>query len=348
MSSFKGKKSKISIKKPIVNTEPKEPMVQLANGNKAKESEVVIVSGDYYHINDPNIVEEHFYKEDSYMKKYFFKKNAYTAYTKINENGIPDESSRVYTQIKHHAQNFVNVLFDFATNFQVIDIDILKDSCYEECIETGNFFHKINCKGEARKTKTGTYRKVKNFYSYIPSKQLDFDDYKYGVKSPTYTVTEGKRYTFGIELETIRGYIPPRYDKLLNYAAVHDGSLREKDGSGPFGGEYVAGLLTGDMGFKQLKLLCNILNERCLLDKRCGVHVHLGGIDFNKEFVVYMYYLARKLELEIESILPASRRNNEYCKRLKNIKFNLYNINTSNYINYNEYIDKVHSEILKY
>ena len=37
-----------------------------------------------------------------------------------------------------------------------------------------------------------------------------------GIKSPSYKITEGKRYKFGLELETIYGRLPYYLDNYLN------------------------------------------------------------------------------------------------------------------------------------
>lgn len=50
------------------------------------------------------------------------------------------------------------------------------------------------------------------------------------------------------------------------------------------------------------------------------MHLHLGGIDFSKKFIINSYKLALILEDEIFSTLPKSRRNNAYCRKLKPFK----------------------------
>lgn len=87
-------------------------------------------------------------------------------------------------------------------------------------------------------------------------------------------------------------------------------------------GEYVTGVLIGDSGFLQLKRLCNELSKRCTVNHRCGVHVHIGGVHFNKEFIVHLYKLCLDIQKELYAMLPASRRNNEYCRPLGNFHFN--------------------------
>lgn len=140
-----------------------------------------------------------------------------------------------------------------------------------------------------------------------------------GVESLTYKEFEGLQYTFGIELETSEGRFEEDEVDHLNVKAVHDGSLREADGSNPIGGEYVTGVLTGDAGLYQLHEICRVLQTKCKVDKRCGTHVHIGSLNWNKEDVVYSYLLAELLEKDIFSILPPSRRANTYCRAVDKI-----------------------------
>src|SRR5690606_33236485 len=84
----------------------------------------------------------------------------------------------------------------------------------------------------------------------------------------------------------------------------------------PQGGEYVSGVMYGDAGFKQLYEMCKLLNKKCTVDKRAGVHIHIGSLNWNKEDLVYSYLLAEMIEEEMFSMLPKSRRSNDYCKKI--------------------------------
>ena len=137
-----------------------------------------------------------------------------------------------------------------------------------------------------------------------------------GVESLTYKELENIKYTYGLELETCSGRLEESEVADLNFKAVHDGSLREADGSNPVGGEYVTGVLVGDAGLSQLHEMCRVLQTKCKVDKRCGVHAHIGSLNWNKEDVVYSYLLAEQIEKDLFSILPKSRRTNTYCREI--------------------------------
>lgn len=169
-----------------------------------------------------------------------------------------------------------------------------------------------------------------------------------GVESLTFKNLEGQRYSFGVELESCEGRFEDDEVSHLNVKAVHDGSLREADGSNPIGGEYVTGVLVGDSGLAQLHEICRVLQTKCKLDKRCGVHVHIGGLNWGKEEVVYSWILAELLEKEIFDTLPKSRRDNSYCRALNKIvgKTGIVALNSTKSIQeYNIEIDSIYNRI---
>jgi hypothetical protein len=137
-----------------------------------------------------------------------------------------------------------------------------------------------------------------------------------GEFSPTFLLSEGLKYTFGVEIETSSGYIHKlEYNaNNLNMSCDHDGSIK--------GGEYVTNVLTGDAGFKQLHKITSFLQGRCKIDKTCGIHVHIGGTVFNKSFSVFSYLLGVKLQNDLFKMLPTSRRHNKFCGDLPNFNFN--------------------------
>lgn len=60
-----------------------------------------------------------------------------------------------------------------------------------------------------------------------------------------------------------------------------------------------------------------------------------------------MYYLARKVEQELFSMLPHSRRNNEYCRALKKINIQ-FDKGLDSKQEYNDFIENVYNELLLY
>ena len=64
-------------------------------------------------------------------------------------------------------------------------------------------------------------------------------DLELGIKSISHRISEGKKYTFGVEIETCSGFLRRNVyeENRLNLECTHDGSIE--------GGEYVTGILTG-------------------------------------------------------------------------------------------------------
>ena len=177
-------------------------------------------------------------------------------------------------------------------------------------------------------------------------------DFDLGVRSNTYKIFEGLRYTFGVELETSAGRLSQEDTNGLNLKCEFDGSLRETPDQRKedvLGGEYITGVLKGDSGMYQLQAICNKLSEKCSINSKAGVHVHIGGISFTKENIVYLYILGCTLQDEIYQMLPTSRRKNSYCRKIDELDLNinsLKNANTS--VVYDILIDEYYNKIFKY
>ena len=108
----------------------------------------------------------------------------------------------------------------------------------------------------------------------------------------------------------------------LNIMSDKDGSVYSDSGKKYGGAEYITGVLTGDAGFRQIKLLCKELTKKTLVNKTCSVHVHIGS-EFDNLFVLFMYMLGIKIEDELYSLVSPNRNVNsngdlnEYCKKLR-------------------------------
>lgn len=181
--------------------------------------------------------------------------------------------------------------------------------------------------------------------------KVNAHNYKWGVDSPTHLELEGLKYTLGFEIETINGALPDSVYKELNLEAVHDGSLRGPNGEDPEGGEYVTGVMYGDMGLKHLYKICNALNKYCDIDKRCGVHIHIGSMNWTEEDIVYAYALALRIEKEGFSLLPVSRRRNAYCKPLAVLPNFISRLSKAQHLDklqYNIEIEELYNELFLY
>lgn len=165
----------------------------------------------------------------------------------------------------------------------------------------------------------------------------------------TNIISEGKNYTLGVEIETIGGIVPFYIRNDLLISAHYDGSMRDENGQKNKGGEYVTSILKNDKGFFELKKILYELGRRCKINKTCSIHVHLGGMIFNKQFIVLAYKLGYILQNELYAMMPKSRSTGEYCRPIYLLK-NKFSHNSSDKYTKEEWdkdLTKSYNEIVK-
>lgn len=208
-----------------------------------------------------------------------------------------------YSQFRDY---FPAVRLKDGKEFPIASVEVA-EGVFEECQVDGNFYEDSS----QMPCIPFKYASEPNFLSSFKYRKLSKDCFekmkqRLGELSPTYSITEGKRYTFGVELETCSGYIPHYLYASHNISCTRDGSID--------GGEYVTGVLRGDRGIEHLQEIVHMLAKRCEVDKKCGIHVHIGNASFDKRFIVFAYYLGRAIQDELYAIMPKSRKLSTYCR----------------------------------
>jgi hypothetical protein len=209
---------------------------------------------------------------------------------------------------------------------------------YKEDFAVGKFYHNEVFEKFALKI-------PKNKISFIET-SVEIGRFKEFMKNKpnTYINTQGKKYTYGLELETASGRLPNYLKEDIFYGCEYDGSLRDRESGECYGGEYITDILQGDMGLLQIKRLCYELTNRCTVDHKCGVHVHIGGMTLSKENVILLYEVCREIQSSIFGLLPPSRRNNEYCRPLVDLGFRIDSMNKDREYN----IERYYTSIIEY
>jgi hypothetical protein len=262
-------------------------------------------------------------------------------YLKTDKNVITD----YYGNITH--KNYCESYYDFKSlNLNKLEdgsfMVSFKDTLYFDIIKNVNldrFVYTIECKGYTFKVfaekeddliQAGFKESFKNGNYYINLDELKtaksprlFNVFEnHYVKNPkednlkTNLFLENKDYTFGVEIEASSGIIPTRLMFDIDAHCERDGSINKHMPNKPGGPEIVTSVLKGDLGFVKLKKICDVLSKRYTINKDCGVHVHVGKREFSNEFLFFMYFVALKIENELFSLLPHSRRFNKYCRPL--------------------------------
>lgn len=130
-------------------------------------------------------------------------------------------------------------------------------------------------------------------------------------------IVKSKR-PFGIELEC---YYPDIDVTSDVYAAIHKNIGITDDGSlGSRGIEYQTPPACGDEAEKIINMLCGALDKHGYsVDTSCGYHLHIDGSDIMRSYStlkkLWLFYYA--FDDVLLAMLPASRRNNRYCKALR-------------------------------
>lgn len=100
-----------------------------------------------------------------------------------------------------------------------------------------------------------------------------------------------------------------------HWKVVTDGSL----GDYTRGAEVVSPVLRSDAGFTQVKKVCDALTAQgCKVNKKCGLHVHVGARDWELNTFKNLIRLYKSSEIAIDSFMAPSRRasNNSYAQAL--------------------------------
>lgn len=183
------------------------------------------------------------------------------------------------------------------------------------------------------------YIKFNNKRSFNNRQNLDKAK-EQGVYSDTFILTDGMKYTFGIELETASGVVPNYINKNLNLECMRDGSIDS--------GEYVTGILVGDSGISHVNKIVHELSKRCTINSKCGTHVHIGSANFNKKFTIAAFCLSEMVYNDLLEIVSPERSNNRYCNPLPSYKKEFKKVCIGTDITSNDIVQLMYSQIFNF
>ena len=153
----------------------------------------------------------------------------------------------------------------------------------------------------------------------------------FGLETIHRTIVAGFAHKFGVEIEAYNvdmrllerklneaginaSYESYNHNTRSHWKIVSDASL-----SGNESFELVSPVLVGEDGMNQVKKVCDILSQcNAKVNKSCGMHVHFDARNLSLNDWKNLYKNYATIETQIDAIMPASRRGNQYCKSLKN------------------------------
>ena len=135
-----------------------------------------------------------------------------------------------------------------------------------------------------------------------------------------YKLSKYLEFTFGIEFETSKGYVPENL-------CYRDGLIPLKDGS-ISAVEYATIVLKGNNGIALLKQQLETLRKNTLFDKECALHIHFGNYPLDPDAVYNLYKVCKGLQNELVELLPRltfqtkkyKKSKKDYCKLLPEFK----------------------------
>lgn len=100
-----------------------------------------------------------------------------------------------------------------------------------------------------------------------------------------------------------------------HWKLVTDSSL-----SGNYTFELVSPVLEGEAGLQELKKVCWVLDACDVkVNASCGLHIHFDAANFSLQTWKNIAISYKHIESVIDKFMPESRRNNRYCRSLREI-----------------------------
>jgi hypothetical protein len=199
--------------------------------------------------------------------------------------------------------------------------EILQKGGYIENISDGIWYHKKSMNGEfllginkinSRRVFTNKGYNIEDNAEEFKQKIELFDKYptKVSAKSVQYARFLGG-ITWGMEIETSRGYIPDHIQNRTGIVICRDGSIDNA--------EYVTVPLKGAKGLMNIKYLSQELCKRTMTNNQCSFHIHIGSIPTDRLFILALYALGIRIQDELFTMFPY------YKTEWKGIKKQNYN-----------------------
>lgn len=314
-----------------------------------------------YRINCYRLNGEYYIKEKEIIKvgnRWVFKENTiFDHETKEHKNspyglrnGIVGLSSKGFEYGYFSPNPYTNVILHYdGKKVDLINPLVLKDYI-SECYSEGLFYTNAELSRSMKlkmTAKTLAVNNDNNVYNIIDnpnqfSRQIDLYNNNNIVTDKDMRLYGKylKNTTFGFEIETINGYLPEHIRNQYGIIICKDGSLRQE---GKYPPEYVTVPLEGLKGMQCIRNVSKEITLRSDINTSCSLHLHLGGFDISRIFMVSLYSLACKIQDAMFEMVPFYKRDEiryagkekNYCQKLPEI-IAPYNkdCDFNNYINY--------------
>lgn len=303
--------------------------VKTVSGKSVERNKTRKISGKYYEENvDCFLIDGKWNRKDNGIIAYDLDLKSWRKIkSMVDENKIPliigkDDSGDLdigYTSDRR--ERFIPLL-DFTSTdgktLYALDEDVAIQLGYEENINNSYFHKNAENSGYTGKIGSGEQYPFKleyNLKDYGKGSLIaEATDFFMEVAAPNLVITDREEFmskflgthTFGLEYETSKGFIPPRFMYRWGLMPLRDGSIS--------GTEYVSIPLRGAQGLQAIKAHCEVLNKRTINNEYCSLHLHIGNIKKTPLFAVALYCLCYRLQEELHEMLPPFKRSVHFIK----------------------------------
>jgi hypothetical protein len=156
--------------------------------------------------------------------------------------------------------------------------------------------------------------------------------------------------TFGLEVETIRGYLPEFHRNRMGLIVCRDGSLRDEDGTQ--GAEFVTVPMAGAKCLQNIRNICNELTKRAEINLDCSVHIHQGNLPTSRLYLSALYILGVQIQDELFKAFPYYKtdptgvKNKNYNQKLKPMNIGI--ITDTSRDGYANYVQGIYNKIFTF
>ena len=208
-------------------------------------------------------------------------------------------------------KNYSTILLELGINYLLFDANVIANNrYYRECLSDGNFYHISRLVAKKLNEIKIPQQSYKNSLPYDSKGIIQKNLYNYNNNYSPEILPNIKRYapllkelSFGLEFETIKGFIPERLLEKYGLIPLRDGSIS--------GIEYVTVPMDGEKGLQCSYDILNTLKERTEYDdKSCSLHLHLGNLPRTKEFILAFFKLGMFIQDEMYQMFPIYKKYN--------------------------------------
>lgn len=304
-----------------------------------KDKTCFLINGQWYRIDSGLIIYDH-HNKNWILSKNHNMINGIVSFTKDGErvmgNFTPSPVDNVVFVDHHNGNQYI-----------MLNAEIAEGVAHENYSD-GVFYRIANLsKAKASQIQNIVNHKNKgyNIEDNVDEMHFKIDTYnKYNPQIPA-NVSRYAKYlgdiSFGVEIETIAGYLPDYIQCRTGTIICRDGSLHAKDGTqGP---EYTTIPMTGAKGIQSIITLCKELTKRNTVDHQCSLHFHIGNIPSSRLFMTTLYKLGLMIQDDLFKMFPMyktdepryANKDKNYCAKLKPLsRFPLKDFSKSKYDNY--------------